>query len=423
MEYHRLSSDHLANLAAGLGGADAIRELNAARLSRHLLLLKYLADNWPADRRWLDQAVGVLVVAQQRDAAVFAELIGDPLVGAWLARVARQLLRRGADPGVLAADALNLGGLAAAAAIRLGLDGELTGYIRGGRLALPTVGLVEVSDAPDGPMPFSVASGRAVPGTIREFRFLTARHEDQRCTVRVDDGDPYRAGYHEEPSEGLADAELRRWQEIFDGAWDLLCRYAAPRAPELAAGLRVLVPLIDRGDGAARSGTSRDSVGALGLTPPLTSADLAITLVHEFQHSKLTAVLDLAPLYVPDGPEQHFAPWRTDPRPTGGLAQGVYAFLGVADVWRGLRSAPGLQELATEQFAIVREQLRAGLASLEGSRELTAAGVAFVAGMRASLERLNADTVPDRVLALARSDLQARRSAWRERLRGSYVGN
>jgi HEXXH motif-containing protein len=179
----------------------------------------------------------------------------------------------------------------------------------------------------------------------------------------------------------------------------------------------VLVPLIDRGDGAARSGTARDSIGALGLTPPLSPTDLAITLVHEFQHSKLTAVLDLVPLYVPGGSEMHFAPWRTDPRPTGGLIQGVYAFLGVADVWRGLRAAPGLEKPATEQFAIVREQVRAGLAALERSTELTQEGVSFVAGMRSSLNRLNADGVPDSVLDLARSALTERRTAWQERLR------
>ena len=422
-EYHRLGPDHLAALASGLGGSGAIRELNASRLSRHLLLLKFLADRWPADRRHLDPAVAILADAQRRDPAVFADLIGDPLVGAWLTRTARRLRR--AAP--LTSDALQLGALAAAAAVRLGLDGEVTGYARRGRLVLPTVGEIELADRGDGPVTIAVVKGSAAPaggsGTSREFRRLTARRDDVTCTVRVDDGDPYRDGYHEDPSERLPDEEIARWQRIFDGAWDLIRRYASPRGPELAAGLRVMVPLVNRGDGSARSGTSRDSVGALGLTPPHSPPDLAITIVHEFQHSKLSALLDLVPLYAPGGSETHFAPWRADPRPTGGLIQGVYAFLGVADVWRGLRAAPGLAGLATEQFAFVREQVRTGMAALEGSRELTAAGVGFVAGMRASLERLNADAVPHRALDLARSALEERRSAWRERLRGSNVGN
>lgn len=416
MEYHGLGAHHLATLASGVGEVSAIRELNAARLSRHLLLLKYLADNWPAGRRSLDQAVAVLADAQRTDPAVFAELIGDPLVGAWLAQVARRL--REARPEEPRGDALQLGGLAAAAAVRLGLDAELTGYARDGRLAVPTVGDLPGVDGPDGPVPVTVRTGTiGGAGALREFRHLTARRDDLTCAVRVDDGDPYRAGYHEDPSERLPDAEIVRWQEVFDGAWELICRYAAPRAPELAAGLRVLVPLVDRGDGAARSGTSRDSVGALGLTPPLSPADLAVTMVHEFQHSKLTAVVDLVPLYLPGGSERHFAPWRTDPRPTGGLIQGVYAFLGVADLWRGLRAAPGLEKTATEQFAIVREQVRAGLAALERSAELTPEGASFVAGMRGSLDRMNADALPDSVLDLARSALTERRTAWQERLR------
>jgi len=62
-------------------------------------------------------------------------------------------------------------------------------------------------------------------------------------------------------------------------------------------------------------------------------------MVHEFQHSKL------------------WAPWRTDPRPLGGLLQGVYAFLGVADTWRALAARPALGDLAMREFAEAREQV------------------------------------------------------------------
>ena len=53
-----------------------------------------------------------------------------------------------------------------------------------------------------------------------------------------------------------------------------------------------------------------------------------MTLVHEFQHSKLSAMLDLVPLTDPDDHGRYFAPWRVDPRPLAGLLQGVYAFVG-----------------------------------------------------------------------------------------------
>ena len=50
----------------------------------------------------------------------------------------------------------------------------------------------------------------------------------------------------------------------------------------------------------ARVGAQRhrpDAFGAFGLTRPASAADFAVTLVHEFQHSKLSALLDLVPLY------------------------------------------------------------------------------------------------------------------------------
>ena len=44
-------------------------------------------------------------------------------------------------------------------------------------------------------------------------------------------------------------------------------------------------------------------------------SDLAVALVHEFQHSKLAALHRLVPLYDRTDPARYFAPWRPDPRP------------------------------------------------------------------------------------------------------------
>ena len=85
-------------------------------------------------------------------------------------------------------------------------------------------------------------------------------------------------------------------------------------------------------------------------------------MVHEFQHSKL------------------WAPWRTDPRPLGGLLQGVYAFLGVADTWRALAARPALGDLAMREFAEAREQVDVALGELTGAGALTPAGEVFVDG-------------------------------------------
>lgn len=419
--HHELTRTELAAVATGLGGAAVVGELMASRLSRHLLLLKYLAGEWREDRRLLDAAVGTLAEAQHRSPAVFRRLLSDPLVGTWLAHTTRQLRRHPDDR--LTGDLLHLGALAASAAVQTGLDADVVGYARQGRVTLPDLGEAVLADDTDGPVSIKVRQGRAllgssgtaVPGDSPDWhgvRRLTARHGDLAATVNVEDGNPYRGGYHVAPSDRLSATEAQCWQSLFEQAWHLLGRYLPARAAEVGAGLRTMVPLRDRDPGAARSGTARDSVGALGLTTPRSPEDFVITIVHEFQHSKLSAVLDVVDLYVRDGAELHFAPWRTDPRPTAGLVQGVYAFLGIAGTWRDLRAAPALHDLATDQYALAREQVRAGLAALEGSAELTVVGREFTGGMRRALDAMLGERLPAPHVASARDAVARLRGSW-----------
>ncbi len=420
--HHQLSEADFDALAGGLGGPAVVGELIASRLSRNLLLLKFVAGRWREDRRALDAAVAVLADVQERDPGLFRRVMGDPLVGAWLVRTARRLRRSGTWP---TGDVMQIGALAASAAIQAGLDAELVGYAQRGLLNLPGLGQAVLPEGQEGPVSISVRHGRAllssntaVPADTadwRPLRQLTARYEHLACTVNVEDGSAYRGGYHVAPSERLSDVEAQRWQALFDQAWELLGRYVPGRAAEISVGLRAMVPLRDDDPGAARSGTARDSVGALGLTKPRSPADFALTIVHEFQHSKLSAVLDLVDLYVSGGDERHFAPWRIDPRPTAGLIQGVYAFLGIADTWRGLRTAPALRDQATDEYAIAREQVRAGLAALETSAELTAAGRRFAERMRVALTPMLEERLPDSSVAAGRAALEQRRASWKSR--------
>jgi HEXXH motif-containing protein len=247
------------------------------------------------------------------------------------------------------------------------------------------------------------------------LRRLTAQAHNRSIAVHLDDLDPYRDGYHAPAAARLSPGEVAQWQQVFAAAWDLLAQYAPGRADELAAGLRSLVPLMQLDPRSARSATVRDAFGTFGLTLPSTAADFAVALVHEFQHSKLSGVLDLMPLYNPAAQELYFAPWRTDPRPVGGLLQGVYAFVGIADLWWALRACPALAERAEQEFASVREQVRHALASLEDSCSLNPAGRQFTAGMRAATEPMLAERLPANVVRRAKATLRQNRNAWRQR--------
>ena len=48
---------------------------------------------------------------------------------------------------------------------------------------------------------------------------------------------------------------------------------------------------------------------------PADGETLALLLIHEFQHVKLGAVLDLLDLCDPADRRLFYAPWRDDPRP------------------------------------------------------------------------------------------------------------
>jgi len=423
--YHYIPADLFADLASGLGGPAAIRQLVGAQHSKHLLLLRFITDAYSGNQDG-DTAVDILVEAERRDPRAVAALITDPMVGAWAARTTRRLLgyidKRSTAP--VAADLAQYGALAAAAAVRAGLDAELRTQALGGSVTLPTLGGAALGA--DGPAVVTVSAGRAtVTGRSArvavhaldagwwETRHLFAGHGGLVGSVAIEDGNPYRDCYHAPAADRLPAIEVQQWQDLFSEAWGLLVQYVPARAAELANGLRSVVPLVTGDDGMARSGTARDAFGTLGLTRPRSAAELAVTLVHEFQHSKLSVLLDLVPLYTPGGDERHFAPWRADARPTGGLIQGVYAFLGVADTWRALRSAPGLEELATREFAFAREQVAVGIAGLEASVELKPSGREFAGGLRKAVERLRTEQVTESASNVAAETLRKRRDIWR----------
>lgn len=426
IDYHRVPDDRFAGLASGLGGPAAVADLAAAQLSKHLLLLRYVTEAWSSDEG--RRAADVLIAADHRDRQAVADLVGEPLVGAWLAGTARQIRSGGESAVPLGDDLAQLGALGAVAAFRAGADAETWTRARAGGVTLPTLGTAQL-DSDDAAV-VTVSGGRITVATAsvsvvvgddprwHPLRRMTARHSDLVATVALEDVNPYRDCYHAPPAARLSTADAGRWQELFAEAWKLLAGYVPERAAELAAGLRSVVPLVTDDSGVARSGTARDAFGTMGLTRPRSGADFAVTLVHEFQHSKLSALLDLTELYVPGGAERHFAPWRTDSRPTGGLIQGVYAFLGVADAWRALRAAPGLADEAARELAIVRHQVNAGLTALERSEELTPKGAEFVAGLRATLSRLLAEPVPDSAATAAEGVLAQRRRAWEQHVSG-----
>ena len=105
-------------------------------------------------------------------------------------------------------------------------------------------------------------------------------------------------------------------------------------AGPMADVIWVIVPLTPRSGTDLVSATSPAAYGAIATSWPPDEVTLAETLVHEFQHVKLCGLLDMVPLAA-SGEQRVYAPWRQDPRPAGGLLQGVYAHLGIVPLLAG----------------------------------------------------------------------------------------
>ncbi|MEV4133201.1 HEXXH motif domain-containing protein [Dactylosporangium sp. NPDC049742] len=418
--YHQLSGELFRGLARSIGGPAASRAFVEAQLSRHLLLIAGVLRQWPGPAAERDALVAALEAARAAGPDATAGVLGAPLVGAWAAIVSRMAGQQRAGR----ADFGHLGAVAVVACAAAGIDAEARVPVRDGAVAVPGLGRLVVGggsarlaatggvvsvDSGHGLVP--VPPDGADAAGWQPVRRLRAVLGDLAIEVALDDVDPYRHGYHAPPTPRLSEAEFAEWHELFAGAWRLLADRMPHRAAEIGVGLRALVPL--QGDRrSSRSATIRDVFGAFGLTRPPTAADFAVTLVHEYQHAKLSALHELTPLTRPDDGRRYFAPWRTDPRPLGGLLQGVYAFAGVADTWRALRTAEGVADTAEQQFADARLQVDRSLETVASSGALTPAGELFVTHLRRFTDGLLTVPVDGAVARLAAQRHSERYQRW-----------
>lgn len=413
---HVLAGPMMDDLALGFGGRAAVQTLWEGQRSRRLLLFRLVVDGLgPA--RDVDAATAAIIEAERRE-PLSRSVLAEPFVGAWAAVTVRAL----ADSASTPAQRGHLGAVAAVATLRAGTAAELSGWTRGGWLHLPQLGRVRAAVS-DGPVTLTIRDGRlwidgvpAAPDGPDGQARRSLRAGD--LTVAFDDVDPYRDAYHV-PAAGRLSAEaVAEWGRLLAETWHILTTWMPGRAAEIAAGLHSLVPLERRSPSAAHSATAREAVGVVGLDRPRRAADFAVALVHEFQHSKLSAVLDIVPLYDGSSGRTFFAPWRIDPRPIGGLFQGVYAFLAVADAWRALAQDPASFPQAEREFAEAGIQVSDALDTLDTSGLLTAAGRRFVSGMRRSLGELELDRLPPAARGHAHRVLAQRRSRWERQSAG-----
>ncbi len=190
------------------------------------------------------------------------------------------------------------------------------------------------------------------------MRRLSVGPDKLQLQVALDDVDPYRTYPWPTEPRRLSEAAAARWRHVLERAWEVLLREQPGTAEAMQRGVASLSPTPARERFRPRSVTSGDAFGGIEASEPDDAVQLAVTLVHEFQHTKLGGLLHLTPLLTHDADESTelwYAPWRDDPRPLEGLLQGIYAFAGIAGFWHAHRRAAGAQQaMAHFEFALWR---------------------------------------------------------------------
>ena len=407
----RISADDLRELAHGNSSAALLEMLAAGRRSKNLALLRTLVQLTAASPagRVTAEAFLLLRRAEAADPAAVARVLSEPVVGAWLAETVRALT--GSSPSPRA----STDHLARATTERLALVAAAAGHTAGitvrvgvpigsdGRIAVPTLGTAGLpSDT--GPARFESETGRSsilagrhrvtltpgAPGWDAERHLdLSPEQDDSRRTSDWTTGfDP--APWIDLPSAVRrrprpSDRQLHRvWRVRLAAAADLLARGHPAVADEVRTIVSSVLPIAGR-TGVVRSSTFRDAYGLVALSVPTPDPRwTAVTLAHEVQHAKLSALMDLFPLVRPGAAEQFDAPWRPGPRPALNLLHGTYAHLAVTRFWdrqRHLEPADGDRRRAEAQFRRWSSATAGTTLALANSDVLTAAGRQFVGWM------------------------------------------
>ncbi|MFJ9368435.1 aKG-HExxH-type peptide beta-hydroxylase [Nocardia sp. NPDC101769] len=358
--------------------------LQRSRLSRNLAFLAAIVRAPVADDS-VRTAFELLADMQRTHPDAVRDTLQHPRFGAWAAVCAAALAAGGADQGGDAVPAAHLASFAAAAAIRTGTPFDLWLPVSGDTVVVPGLGCW-TGPAAD---PARVRStGSTTPPEIGQpwmpVRRLAARLPDGVVTVEFDDLPSTPAAW---PDLAPADprhrwrpspeSEFDDWQRLFEPALELLRQTVPELAGPLCRGMRAIMPR-SPGSSSFVSSTLADSFGAAAMVLPPDDLAAATALLHEFQHSKLCALMEVVPLIAVEGAADLPSPWRREPRPASAVLHGIYAHLAVAR----LHARASRQQGYHVDGVLVREQTLDACDTLLHSDRLTPTGHRFVQLMR-----------------------------------------
>lgn len=366
-------------------------------------------------------------------------ILGHPQTDAWATRC-RELTRTGKGREMLAEEIRYYSALAASAAIRGGVPFDGIGIpIENGKAMLPTLGggVFEGSDSgsaivqhqsnglvtiTSGAETIRLPADGGVTGTTSWYplRHITVPSPVASVDFEIDDVSPKRRlGLYGAPvADRLPEDEVLSWQDALEGAWRLLRNSLPEQADAIMVGIRSLIPLRSPAHIDRRSSRT-PAFGAIALTTPTSSMELAMPLVEEFWEGAFRALHSRIPLHeAPSAERRYHGPWQDLPVSFEDFFCGTYAHLGVIDLWIARRAStqdPEDHILATVEIERWRNRLSGLADKVDGSGFLTKEGRLFTEAMRWRFRRLEQLTTPPKIANLARISETDNRLSWRLR--------
>ncbi|MFF2554409.1 HEXXH motif domain-containing protein [Nocardia sp. NPDC058058] len=437
------------DLASGIGSESSIEFLEDGNITVRLILLAKLVDALLSNHKQdaviagLPAVLEALEKLRSMEAEEFRALISYPHTGSWLSYACRRIFddrQDGISSVPLSADIGYLGWLVASGLIATTAEGSIELTIRHGVIMLPRIGLARLGNSgqhgqcnlywtEDGGMRFTSEWGVLqvnCPKSEDNPAWLPLRRlsggSSESKSVYLDDIDPFRdfaeadiVEYQRNPPR-LTLVEAAPWQQRFEAAWGLLEKDFASYTIPMQRSLAMIVPLTAEYDPCSVSYTSHNGYGAVYTTAPPDCCELAVTLIHEIQHTKFTLLTDQVILHDSNQECHLYAPWRQDPRPIAGLMHGIYAFFGIADFWRVHRKSPCHRSLrADSEFERWRIQVEAAIAVALESGLLTPEGTRFLCTLTGSIRKWDSEEVSIEAKQDAQIVSNAHRAFWRVR--------
>ena len=432
---HRITMEAFSAFARGGGGEEAVRQILRVQRSRNILLLRAIVKAAIRQRHpeatAAREAYQSLTMIERIAPTATATVANYPLVSAWALNTLMKLrTARGeaANPRLLAL-------VAAAAAVRGAVTIEMdlsAAMATDNRIILPSLGTVTFASYKGGGVTLRCgpAGAQVVGGDVtvpvpsdphcssdgwHGLPLISAECDGERIDLLLDfllcdDGDRIIGT----PKQVINSRTVDIWRSLIGDAWRILVRYHHQTAVELRAAVSVLAPLALPSTNLV-SATPTKALGCIAMTRPGDALTVALTLAHELQHVKLTALARLFRLVDPNREDRFYAPWRNDPRPAIGLLHGAYAHLGVAAFWREQRhhnTGNSASQHGHIEFARWRSAVRDAVRRLVRSGILTSLGRLFTNGMLGILDEWIGERVPADAAAVAARLAEDHRKTW-----------